>query len=67
VSDLHYSGQEWIADAIAGQEEHIKRSHSCMGQLGLPHRFVDRDDWRECERCGVTETSKDHEKRKAHG
>lgn len=55
-----HSGQGWVAEAIAAQEEHIKRS----GRPCLPHRFVDRAGWRECESCGVTASSADYEKKR---
>lgn len=59
-----HSGQGWVAEAIAAQEEHIKRSHSCTGRPCLPHRFVERAGWRECESCGVTASNADYEKKR---
>lgn len=53
----------WVEDAISSQEEHIKRSKSCLGQLGLAHRFVEHVSWSECERCGVTESKTDYDRK----
>lgn len=65
-----HPGPTWIAEALAAQEEHIKRSRSCMGRVGRPHVFRDfgrpasagapASRWRECAACGVTEASNDY-------
>lgn len=72
----------WVTEAIAEQEEYIKRMHSCLEQLGRPHRFEtirpyrllgtgvsvpDNETWRQCLNCGVTETSEDYARKLAAG
>lgn len=51
-----------IAEAIAAQEEHIKRETSCLGRLYVSHRWVaGAGAWQECERCGVTKSTRDYD------
>lgn len=51
-----------IREAIAAQEEHIKRVTSCGGQLYTSHRWVAGEGaWQECARCGVTKTPQDYD------
>lgn len=55
----------WVTEAIAEQEEYIKRIHSCMEVVGTPHtyeRFTARPGvyYSACTRCRVTETSEDY-------
>lgn len=60
-----------IEAAIAEQEEHVKRSRSCNGEIGRAHAFrpfgrsgptirASRMTWSACIVCGVTETSEDY-------
>jgi hypothetical protein len=54
-----------IAEAIAEQEEHIKRQTSCGGVIGRSHRwdrFAAKPGmyYEACWRCRVTRTSEDH-------
>lgn len=61
--------QTEIEEAIAEQEEHIKRQASCCGVLGLPHQFHNfvepnknrqrNDYYLACVRCSVTQSAKD--------
>jgi hypothetical protein len=55
----------WVAEAIAEQEEYIKRSGSCKGVIGLPHdwdRFAAEPGvyYSACTRCRVTKTRDDY-------
>jgi len=64
MSDLINAGQPWIAEAIALQEEHIKRIGFCQGRTGQAHSFdqfstAPGKHHRQCWRCGVTETPAD--------
>lgn len=64
--------EEWVPEAIAEQEEHIKRSRPCGGPEGRPHAFrafgrpspdgtiLNARMWRACFNCGVTETPADY-------
>ncbi len=59
-----------VADAVAAQRQHEKRSQSCLRQLGRPHvyrRFGSptnpRASWAQCLTCGVTETHADYQAR----
>lgn len=65
--------ETWVREAIAEQEEHIKRWRSCMDTLGRSHTYRDvthtppPDDtsglavtYRACTVCGVTETRADY-------
>jgi hypothetical protein len=61
-----------IPAVIAEQEEHLKRVQPCRGFALTPHTFRDFGRpategtianaavWRQCIRCGVTETSADY-------
>lgn len=65
MSDLINAGQEWIAEAIAEQEEHIKRTQSCQDRRGQAHSYdqfsaTPGKHHRQCWRCGVTETAEDY-------
>lgn len=60
--------RDWVREALAAQEEHIKRSTSCLGRMGRshayrPHGRPDRPDVviSRCVGCGVTETSEDYD------
>lgn len=60
-----YGPEKWVPEAIAEQEEYIKRVHSCMGVLGTPHvwdRFAAEPGvyYSACTRCRVTETPEDY-------
>ena len=69
--------KSWIADAVASQEEHIKRVQSCGGVIGTPHQFAtfrgpdsalpvpNETTWRQCRGCDVTETREDYERKQA--
>lgn len=62
--------ETWVPEAIAEQEEYIKRVHSCSGQLGLPHawdRFAAAPGvyYSACWRCRVAETPEDYARK--HG
>jgi len=62
----------WVTEAIAEQEEHIKRWKSCDEVVGRAHRFEmfrgpdsklpvpDEVTWRQCVNCDVTETREDY-------
>lgn len=55
----------WVTEAIAEQEEYIKRIHSCLEQTGLAHIFEQFAAapgvyYRACTRCRVTETREDY-------
>lgn len=52
---------DWVREAIEAQEEHIKRSRSCRGQVGRTHRFTAADTWEACTNCGVTRTPADYD------
>lgn len=58
----------WVTEAIASQEEYIKRIHSCSGVVGLPHawdRFAAAPGvyYSACTRCRVTETQQDYKRK----
>jgi len=64
--------ETWVREAIAEQEEYIKRISSCVGQLGRSHEWgtVWNDEperaaarWQECVTCGVTKTREDYARR----
>lgn len=65
--------QDELKQAIAAQEEYIKREQSCRGEVGRAHAFrpfgkpTHRSHmWSQCIACDVTETGGDYEiKRKA--
>lgn len=58
--------QDEIKAAVAAQEEYIKRTSSCRGQVGLPHRWHTLPaGYQECKACGVTRTQEDYEQRLA--
>lgn len=53
-----------IKDAIAAQEEHIKRVTSCQGRLYVSHQWqwgAGGGSWEECVRCGVTKSPRDYD------
>jgi hypothetical protein len=60
-----------IRDAIASQEEHIKRSRSCRGVIGVSHQWATHGNPRTgeafeaCIVCNVTKSLQDYEKRLA--
>ncbi len=54
-----------VAEAVAAQREHEKRSQSCQRVIGRSHTYrsfgrLPREVWRECTACGVTETHTDY-------
>ncbi len=59
--------ENWVAEAIASQEEHIRRSTSCLGQIGRAHVYREHghlgtpNSWQECLTCGTTKTLTDYE------
>lgn len=69
--------EKWVPEAIAEQEEYIRRFKSCGGVLGKPHRFEtfrgpdsklpvpDEVTWRQCINCDVTETREDYARKVA--
>lgn len=77
-ADLVYTGQTWIAEAIAQQEEHLRRSRSCSGSptrtdpvVGMSHSW-DRyspapghETYQACWRCRVTRTDEDWQRKVA--
>jgi hypothetical protein len=56
----------WVSDAIASQEEHIKRVSSCTGVVGVYHRWAMFDNpktgksYEACSRCSVSATPDDY-------
>lgn len=64
--------ETWVREAIAEQEEYIKRWHSCMDMLGRSHAYGDVatiasaagsgavTTCRACTVCGVTQTREDY-------
>lgn len=64
--------EKWVADAIAEQEEYIRRFRSCEDVPCKAHRYEtfrgpdsklpvpDEVTWRECVACSVTETREDY-------
>jgi hypothetical protein len=60
--------ETWVPEAIAEQEEYIRRISSCTGVLGLPHayeRFAAASGvyYNACTRCRVTQTREDYERK----
>lgn len=67
--------KSWIADAVASQEEHIKRWNSCGDVVGKSHDFQTfhgpdssvpvpgEVTWRQCTACDVTESRDDYERK----
>lgn len=65
--------EQWVTEAIASQEEYLKRMRSCRGQVGAAHHFrphgipsapsvvISR-----CVVCGVTETTADWQTLNGH-
>lgn len=62
--------ETWVPQAIAEQEEYIRRIHSCMEQTGRAHTWAtvwsDEPElaagrWQACATCGVTKTTEDYE------
>lgn len=50
-----------IKEAIASQEEHIKRVTTCQGKPFYAHNWAPgAGAWIECARCGVTKTPADY-------
>lgn len=55
----------WVAEAVAAQEEYLKRVRSCCGELGAGHAFrrFGRPGRQRavvrCVVCGVTQTRED--------
>lgn len=76
-----YVGPEtWVREAIAEQEEHIKRWRSCMDTLGRSHTYhtvtspapsgraqEGEVTYRACAGCGVTETRDDYQTHRRAG
>lgn len=67
TADLTVGPETWVREAIAEQEEHIKRWRSCMDTLGRSHAYttVTPDSeglkaYRACRVCGVTQTREDY-------
>jgi hypothetical protein len=65
VAASHVGPETWVRDAIAEQEEHIKRWRSCMDTLGRAHAYREvtasgSATYRACAVCGVTETREDY-------
>lgn len=66
MSDVNNDGPEkWVPEAIAEQEEGLKRWKSCLGQLGLPHTWQTVSEpggleYEACVRCQVTRTPEDY-------
>lgn len=76
--DLINTGQPWITEAVAQQEEDLRRSRSCTGgsgktrpMIGLAHswdRFSPAPGhkiYEACWRCGVTRTDEDYQRKLA--
>lgn len=71
MNDIINTGQEWIHEAVAEQEEYIKRIRSCQDVVGRGHVFrtfgrptadgtiPGAKMWSGCIVCGVTETAAD--------
>ena len=63
--------ENWIREAIAEQEEHIRRSTSCRGVIGVSHKWGTSTNsqtgatYEACTVCGVTRTSEDYAARLA--
>lgn len=51
--------EKWVPEAVAEQEEYIKRTKSCLDQLGLAHSW-DGGEIERCSRCNVTRTPGDY-------
>lgn len=67
--------EKWVRDAIAQQEEYLKRRRPCMG-IPLRQHFYEEvgDDprlphgaYRACSNCGVTETDEGYRIRMGSG
>lgn len=57
--------EKWVPEAIAEQEEYIRRISSCQGVIGLPHTFerfaaAPGVYYNACTRCRVTQTREDY-------
>jgi hypothetical protein len=59
-----------VAEAIASQEEHIKRTKSCQGVIGQAHHFRTfggptsaNPTWQECFICHVTKSALDYQRK----
>lgn len=75
--DSRVGPEKWVPEAIAQQEEHIRRSTACQGVRGRSHAFrtfgVPSPDgtiaqsatYQACIVCGVTETDADYQTRLA--
>jgi hypothetical protein len=61
--------EQWVREAIAEQEEYIKRWRSCMDTLGRSHTWrrhgnpTTKEAYEACVVCGVTKTREDYAKR----
>lgn len=57
--------EDWVREAIASQEEHIKRSRSCRERIGEMHRYRTFGDmatgetYQACVVCGVPENARE--------
>ena len=63
---------DWVADALAEQEEYLKRQRSCSDVPGKPHAFrphgrpspdgsiANAALWSQCVACGVTASGADY-------
>jgi hypothetical protein len=66
VSTTGWEGNP-IKEAVAEQEEYIKRQGSCRGQLGRSHdwwKVPAKQPWIECRACSVTQTRDDYKIKK---
>lgn len=56
------SDGKWVREAVAQQEEYLKRRGFCLGQPFREHKFIDaaKGGWRGCAYCSVTETDADY-------
>lgn len=69
--------EQWVPDAVAQQEEYLKRMAPCGGvrfrehtfrQFGVPdrnHRIAREHFYDACIACGVTRTDADYQRRLA--
>lgn len=72
ASDAYVGPETWVREAIAEQEEYIKRWRSCRDILGRSHAYAvvaavpsapgsgAVSTYRACTVCGVTETRADY-------
>ncbi|MCA1841579.1 MAG: hypothetical protein LC792_00040 [Actinobacteria bacterium] len=61
--------QTEIKEAIAEQEEYVKRFRSCQQTMGQSHRYDTPagKTWSRCTVCGVSETGQDYLRKLAEG